>query len=96
MIILAGTIRIAPGHKATALTLMAPMIAASRAEPGCVSYSFAFDALDDHLVWVFEIFTDEDALAFHRAAPHMAAWRAGWAAAGVGDRDMREYRVTAP
>lgn len=93
MIILAGTIRIGEGRRAAALAPMQTMIEATRAEPGCLSYSFAFDALDDHLVRIFEVFHDEAALAEHRASPHMSDWRASWPALGISDRDMSEYRV---
>lgn len=93
MLILAGTIRIGAGLRAAALAPMAAMIEATREEPGCLSYSFAFDALDDHLVRIFEVFRDEAALAEHRASAHMAAWRASWPSAGISGRDMSEYRV---
>lgn len=93
MILLAGTIRIGAGQRAAALSPMTTMIEATRAEPGCLSYAFAFDALDDHLVRIFEVFRDEAALAAHRASPHMAAWRASWPSVGITDRDMSEYRV---
>jgi quinol monooxygenase YgiN len=93
MIILAGTIRIGAGRRAAALEPMRTMIEATRAEPGCLSYSFSFDALDEQLVRIFEVFRDEAALAEHRASPHMAAWRASWPSIGISDRDMSEYRV---
>ena len=93
MIILAGSIRIGAGQRTAALGPMRTMIEATRAEPGCLAYSFSFDAIDDHLVRIFEVFRDETALAEHRASPHMSAWRASWPAIGISDRDMSEYRV---
>ena len=51
------------------------MVNGTRAEPGCIEYSFAFDALDDHLLRIFEVFVDDAALAAHRASAHMASWR---------------------
>src|SRR5262245_13530930 len=93
MVILAGTIRIGAGHRAQALAPMAKMVEATRAEPGCVVYSFAFDLLDDHLVRIFEVFVDDAALAAHRASAHMSEWRAVLPELGVGGREMSEYRV---
>jgi quinol monooxygenase YgiN len=93
MVILEGTIRIGVGQRVAALAPMRNMIEATRAEPGCVAYSFAFDVLDEHLVRIFEVFHDEMALAEHRASAHMAAWRASWPSVGISDRDMTEYRV---
>jgi quinol monooxygenase YgiN len=95
VIALAGTIRIAPGRRADAMPHLEAIVHASRSEPGCVSYAFAFDVLDDHLVRIFEVFRDAEALAAHRASPHMAAWRAVWNQTGIGDRDMAEYDISA-
>jgi quinol monooxygenase YgiN len=94
MIILAGTIRIARGQRDAALGPMQRMVAATRAEPGCISYGFALDVEDDHLVRIFEVFRDAEALAAHRASPHMAAWRGSWPGIGIGDRDMWQYEVS--
>ena len=94
MIILAGSIRIAPGQRDAALGVIEPMVEATRAEDGCLAYSFAFDVLDDHLVRIFEVFRDQAALDAHRASPHMAVWRSSWQTIGIGDRDMHHYDVT--
>jgi quinol monooxygenase YgiN len=94
MIILAGTIRIAPGKRDEALAPVQTMIQATRAEPGCLSYAFAFDVFDDHLLHIFEVFEDDLALAAHRASPHMAAWRAAWPQVGIAGRDMSQYEVS--
>jgi quinol monooxygenase YgiN len=95
MIILAGTIRIAQGRREAAMPHLEAIVRASRAEPGCLAYHFAFDVLDDHLVHIFEVFESVEAREAHRAAPHMAVWRAAWDEAGIGDRDMAEYQVAA-
>jgi len=94
MIILAGTVRIGTGKRDAALAPMREMVAATRAEAGCVQYSFAFDLHDDHVVHIFEVFTDAAALASHRGSAHMAKWRAYTAELGLRDRDMAEYQVS--
>lgn len=93
MIILAGTLRIGNGRREAALPHLVNMVNATRSEPGCVEYAFAFDALDDHLLRIFEVFADEAALAAHRASAHMAAWRALMPELGIGGRAMSEYQV---
>lgn len=93
MIVLAGTIRIAPGMREKALPHIRAIVAASRAEPGCIDYSFSFDVNDDHLVHIFECFRDLEAREAHRHMPHMKTWREAWPDAGIGDRNMREYEV---
>jgi quinol monooxygenase YgiN len=94
VIVLAGTVRIAAGKRSQALPHILTMVDVSRAEPGCLEYSFAFDVKDDHLVRIFECFVDDAARDAHRNSPHMAAWRAAWTEAGIGDRDMMRYVVT--
>ena len=93
MIALAGTIRVQPGRREAALAPIRAMVAASRAEPGCIAYSFAFDVNDDHLVHIFEVFADTPAREAHRNSAHMKAWRATWSGAGIGERDMMEYDI---
>jgi quinol monooxygenase YgiN len=95
MIILAGSIRIAPGKRDSALVEIRRMVEATRAEPGCRAYTFAFDVNDDHQVNIFEVFADAAALAAHRASAHMAHWRSRAQDIGVGERDMSEYTVSA-
>jgi len=95
MLILAGSIRLGAGKRSQALEAMREMVAATRAEPGNIQYSFAFDLHDDHVVRIFEVFRDEAALAEHRASEHMARWRARASEFGVSDRDMAHYDVSA-
>jgi quinol monooxygenase YgiN len=94
VIVLAGTVRIKPGRKSEALPHILAMVEASRQEPGCLEYSFGFDVEDDHLVRIFECFVDDDAREAHRSSPHMAAWRAAWDEAGIGERSMMRYVVS--
>jgi quinol monooxygenase YgiN len=94
MIILAGTVRIAAGQRHGALDMLRYMVEQTRAEPGCVAYSFAFDVVDDHLLRIFEVFQDEAALAAHRASAHMAKWREAWPGLGIGERNLMQYTVS--
>lgn len=94
MIILAGSFRLAPGRREIALPHMQAMVNATRNEPGCIAYTFAFDILDDHLIQIFEVYENADALATHRASPHMAAWRAVAAEIGMSGRDLHEYDIS--
>jgi quinol monooxygenase YgiN len=95
VIIAAGTIRIGAGKRAQALAAFQRVIEATRREAGCVDYSFAFDVLDDHLIRIFEIYRDAEALAAHRASAHFAAWRASNPELGVSARNLIEYDISA-
>ncbi len=93
MVLIVGTIRVPGGHLARARPAMATMIAASRAEPGCLAYSYAEDVLEPGLVHVNEIWRSREALAAHFESAHIVAWRSAWAGLGITDRDLRVYTV---
>ncbi len=59
----------AADHEAIAATLKA-LTAASRLEPGCVSYVPHFVEDDSNVVLIYEQYKDEAALEFHRHTPH--------------------------
>ena len=92
-VIVAGTIR-APIDKLEALQVhMAAVIAATRAEDGCIDYTYALDVADEGLIRVFEIWRDRAALDAHFKTAHMAAWRATWPGLGVSDRRIVAYEI---
>jgi quinol monooxygenase YgiN len=93
-VILAGTIRIAPERLAELRPHLKAQVEGSRSEPGCLDYALSEDPLDPGLIRVYEHFVDEGALAFHRASPHMAAWRLRCGELGVYDRNMASFDVS--
>ena len=94
MIVLAGSVRLPPENLEAARPVMAAMIAASRAEEGCLSYGFAHDVLEPGLIRIFELFRDAEALQVHGQSQHMKDWRAAWPALGIGERQITRYEVT--
>lgn len=94
-IIVAGTVRVPPENLDAFRPHMARMLAASRAEDGCVTYSYAVDVQDPGLIRVFEAWRDEAALQAHFQTAHMADWRASWPQFGVSDRNLSLYEVAA-
>lgn len=93
MVVVIGTIRLAPGTIDRARPAMAQMIAASRAEDGCIAYSYAEDVLDAGLIRVAEMWRDQAALDRHFTMPHLTAWRATWPDLGISDRQLQVYNV---
>lgn len=75
---------------------MRAMVEASRAEAGCLVYSYAEDVRVTGLIHVKELWTDQAALDAHCATDHLQAWRASWPALGLGQRDLQAYEVGAP
>ena len=92
-IVIAGTVRIPSENLAAFRPHMQAMLDASRAEDGCLEYSYAQDVLDPGLIRVFEAWRDQAALDAHFQAPHMAIWRSHWPAFGVSDRRLFAYEV---
>ncbi len=93
MILIAGTVRLPAGRLDAARPSMASLIEASRAEAGCLEYSYAEDVLDRGLIHVSERWVDREALDQHFKTAHLAAWRATLPSIGIGERDLHLYEV---
>lgn len=93
MLIIAGTVRIAPQNVDGLRPRMQAMMAASQAEAGCLDYNYAEDVTEPGLIHVFERWRDQAVLDAHFATPHMAAWRAAWPSFGVSERRLSAYEV---
>ncbi|RYD49829.1 MAG: antibiotic biosynthesis monooxygenase [Sphingomonadales bacterium] len=91
MLVITGTFRVPPHNLDAARPYMAAMIAASRAEAGCLHYSYGQDVLDPGLIHVTEHWASREALVAHGVAAHIKAWRASWPALGIGERDLRLF-----
>ena len=92
-IIVAGPVRVPPENIERLRPHMHTMLDASRAEDGCETYSYGFDAKDEGLVRVFEVWRDRAAIEAHFKAPHMTPWRAAGAELGVFDRKLSLYEI---
>jgi quinol monooxygenase YgiN len=93
MIVIAGTVRVPPENLDAFRPHMDAMLAASRAEDGCLTYSYAVDVQDPGLIRVFEAWRDQAAIEAHFQMAHMAEWRSQWPALGVSDRRLSLYEV---
>ena len=94
-LIVAGTVRVPPGNVDRFRPHMATMMAASRAEEGCLAYGYAEDVIEPGLIHVFEAWRDQAALDAHFTTAHMAEWRAAWPSFGVSERRLIAYEVAA-
>ncbi len=92
-IIIGGTVRVPPENIEKLRPHMLTMLAASRTEDGCETYSYGFDAKDEGLVRVFEVWRDQAAIEAHFKAPHVGPWRAAGAELGVFERQLTLYEV---
>jgi quinol monooxygenase YgiN len=96
MLLVIGTIRLPPERLADARPFMRAIVEGSRAEEGCLEYSYAEDVLDPGLIHIKEVWRDQTALDRHFAARHVADWRASWRGLEITDRNIRAYEVGEP
>ncbi|TGT46182.1 putative quinol monooxygenase [Mesorhizobium sp. M8A.F.Ca.ET.165.01.1.1] len=96
MLLIIGTIRLPLGRLDEARPVMERMVRASRAEDGCLEYSYAQDVLDPGLIRVTEVWRDRPALDAHFRSPHIADWRASWLGLGIGERNLVLYEAGEP
>lgn len=94
MLIVAGTIEIDPDHRDALFKALAPMVEATRAEPGCQAYVFSMDPDDPALVHLFERWDDQASLDAHFASEHMATWQAKAADLPFRARDITKYLIS--
>ena len=90
-VIVAGVIRVPSEGLPAFRQHMQAMIEGSRAENGCLVYSYAEDVLEPGLIRVFEIWRDQTDLDAHFLSQHMAEWRAAWPRFGVSERALAAY-----
>ncbi|HEV2506849.1 MAG TPA: putative quinol monooxygenase [Mesorhizobium sp.] len=93
MLLIIGTVRLPSEKLAEARPVMERMILASRAEAGCLEYSYAEDVLVAGRIHVKEIWLDQVSLDAHFASDHIRAWRAAWPQLGIADRNLSVYEI---
>jgi quinol monooxygenase YgiN len=96
MIVVAGQLRLKPDTLERLRPHMAAMIAATRAEPGCLAYSYGIDLIEPRVVRVFELWHSWGDLERHFASPHLLAWRARLAEIGIEGRELTAYEAREP
>ena len=92
-VIVAGTFRIPPENLAGLRPHLETVIAETRKEDGCLTYSYGVDVEDPGLIRVFEQWRDQAALDAHFRAPHMLAWQALRVEHGFHDRQIWTFDV---
>ncbi len=61
-----------PGKRDEVVAAFEKMAAAVADEPGTLVYSVNLDNADENALWIFELYTDDEALAAHSSSPAMA------------------------
>lgn len=94
MIAVIGSFRFPVDRMDEARPLMAAVIAATRAEAGCLAYSYAEDVTDPGLIHVSERWTSRDHLAAHFRTAHMATWSQQRSELGLSDRRIHAFSLS--
>ncbi|HXB62330.1 MAG TPA: putative quinol monooxygenase [Acidobacteriaceae bacterium] len=81
-------------HDAVAECLRA-LTAASRKEPGCVSYVAHFVEDDANIVVIYEQYMDQAAVEAHRASPHFAELAVGCLYQKMKERSVENLTAVA-
>jgi quinol monooxygenase YgiN len=93
MLVIAGHIRIDPARRDDAIRAAVEVQEATRAETGCLSYTFSADLADPGVFRIFEEWESPDALKSHFHAPHMARFQAAVAGLGVKEMKVQRYEI---
>ena len=91
MVVVAGYLRLTSGSFDQIRPHMLVMIAASRAEKGCIDYTYARDVVDADTIRVFEIWNSQEDLDRHFTMPHLKAWRSALGEIGIERRELSVY-----
>jgi len=94
MVLVIGEFRLPPERMAEARAMMRKVIEATRAEDGCLAYSYAEDVLDPGLIRVSEAWESAEHLAAHLQTAHMKVWAEERATLGLTGRDITRYDVS--
>ena len=90
MLVIAGHVRLDPQQREAAVAAAREMMAETRKEPGCLSYTFSADLEEPGRFLLFEEWESDEALRAHFASPHMARFQK--AVSGLGVREMKVHR----
>lgn len=93
MIVIAGTVKIRPEMRETAVAAALEMSAASEKEAGCKSYRFYADLEDENKILIFEEWEDAESLAAHFETTHMAAFRKKLPSLLASEPQILQYEV---
>ena len=95
MIVVIAKFMALPGKKAEMLAAAQDLIAATRKEEGCISYTLLDDPYVENSLTFLEEWTDKAALQSHTTTPHIAEWREKSAALRDGKTKITLYQAEA-
>ncbi len=94
MLIVSGIITMEPEGVDQAVALVGPLVEATLAEEGNVTYGFWADVTQPGVFRVYEEWADEDALNTHMVSQHMADFITGMATLPITGTDLSKHVVS--
>ena len=94
MIIVSGSIVIDPANTARATELTTELMAATRAEPGNLSYGFYADVEQPGRYQLYEEWETQEAIDAHNASDHFASFMVASAELGIVSVEVNQFAVT--
>ena len=94
-VLVIGEFRLPAESLAAAQEPMARVIAATRAEAGCLLYAYSQDITEPGLFRISERWESRAALDAHFATPHMATWQQEREALGLHGRRISIVEIAA-
>lgn len=95
-ILVSGVIDLDPAKRDGAIEAAEAVMAATRAEDGCITYTFSADLSDPGRFWLFEQWRDQAALDAHLAQPHLAEFTGRMGEFGVTATDITIWSGAEP
>ncbi len=92
MIVITARSRVVPGRRNDFIMAVQPLIDASRAEAGCLSYDLVEDVSDGEVFCFLERWENEFAVERHNATEHFRRWMAVKPAL-VAESEVCRYRM---
>lgn len=94
MLIVAGLITIDPANHDAAVELFAPLVEATLAEEGNITYGFWSSLSEPGVFRVYEEWESTDAMGLHMASDHMATFLVGMGGLGVTGTEIHQHTVS--
>jgi quinol monooxygenase YgiN len=94
MLVIAGTISLDPAKREQAIAAARELMAETRKEPGCISYSFSADLEDAGCFRIFEEWKSQQDLELHFKAPRMARFQQAVPGLGIRGMKVQRYEVS--
>jgi quinol monooxygenase YgiN len=93
MLIVSGIISVAPDHHDPMVELIGPLVEATLAEEGNVTYGFWASPSEPGVFRVYEEWASPDAMGLHMASEHMATFLVGMGGLDVTGTELYQHEV---